>query len=465
MPKKPPVITPPPQTLPHDGIFSRIWATIMAILTLLTNRFRLPPSPSLSDWRGLTMGHRGCRTNLDIPENSLVSFMFAIEQGADAIELDCSLTKDGVIVCMHDNTVDRTCHGSGYVKDMTFQLINQLSFRPTGRTQAEQEPIEPEADKRARWNSAEYYLDSPKLATTPSADHSSNNSTITSTKKSIKLPVRTPGGRPWKPSIEYPHSLTTLSVQSNNAWFTPSLSGPPSLEQVILLAIHYKVRVMIEIKEFTNTPLLCEQLHALYQKYPYLLNHSYCASFNPFHLYSLRCINPNIATCFLYCRDAIEWYRLDQSHEMELPYLLNIRPFRWAADQLLLYVAPRALIHFVQPSAVGVHNQLLTLELCESMRALDILVDVWCVNRINEAIHWREQGCLITTDYLFPHYAQPQTPMTDVRLLRAINKASTIKVTQDEMKERGAFNFNVNHGSPKLVNSTIRPRVPVHISN
>ena len=47
------------------------------------------------------------------PENTLDAFLLAIEQGADGIELDVQLSKDGVPVVIHDETVDRVTGQSG----------------------------------------------------------------------------------------------------------------------------------------------------------------------------------------------------------------------------------------------------------------------------------------------------------------------------------------------------------------
>lgn len=52
------------------------------------------------------LAHRGARAHA--PENTLPAFNLALEQGADAIETDLRITRDRVIVCIHDATVDRT---------------------------------------------------------------------------------------------------------------------------------------------------------------------------------------------------------------------------------------------------------------------------------------------------------------------------------------------------------------------
>lgn len=70
-------------------------------------------------------GHRGAKGMY--PENSLLSFEKAIEQGVEGLELDVHMTKDGEIVVIHDENLERTTDGSGYIKDMTLEEIKQFS--------------------------------------------------------------------------------------------------------------------------------------------------------------------------------------------------------------------------------------------------------------------------------------------------------------------------------------------------
>ncbi|MDV3103417.1 glycerophosphodiester phosphodiesterase family protein [Thermococcus waiotapuensis] len=74
----------------------------------------------------LVLGHRGYSEKY--PENTLLAFRKAIEAGADGIELDVWLTKDGEVVVIHDETVDRTSNGSGKVKEMTLAELRELDF-------------------------------------------------------------------------------------------------------------------------------------------------------------------------------------------------------------------------------------------------------------------------------------------------------------------------------------------------
>ncbi|HIT91051.1 MAG TPA: glycerophosphodiester phosphodiesterase [Candidatus Merdenecus merdavium] len=62
------------------------------------------------------------------PENTLEAFSLAMEQGAEGIELDVQLTKDGEVVVIHDETIDRTSNGKGAVRDYTLKELKALSF-------------------------------------------------------------------------------------------------------------------------------------------------------------------------------------------------------------------------------------------------------------------------------------------------------------------------------------------------
>lgn len=71
------------------------------------------------------MAHRGNRVRY--PENTLTAFKQAIADGADILETDVHLTADGVLVCIHDSTVDRTTDGSGRVAAMRLDEIRRFN--------------------------------------------------------------------------------------------------------------------------------------------------------------------------------------------------------------------------------------------------------------------------------------------------------------------------------------------------
>ncbi|HIV62971.1 MAG TPA: glycerophosphodiester phosphodiesterase [Candidatus Butyricicoccus avistercoris] len=62
------------------------------------------------------------------PENTLEAFKLAIKQGAEGIELDVQLTKDGEVVVIHDETIDRVSNKTGFVKDYTLAELREFSF-------------------------------------------------------------------------------------------------------------------------------------------------------------------------------------------------------------------------------------------------------------------------------------------------------------------------------------------------
>ena len=72
----------------------------------------------------LKIGHRGAK-GLE-PENTLLSFQKAIEIGVDGIELDVRLTSDGELIVIHDETIDRTSNGTGFVNQFSLREIKKF---------------------------------------------------------------------------------------------------------------------------------------------------------------------------------------------------------------------------------------------------------------------------------------------------------------------------------------------------
>lgn len=72
----------------------------------------------------MVMAHRG--GSVLGPESTLATYQRAIDAGVDWLELDVQLSKDGVLVVFHDETVDRTTNGTGAVADLTFDELRKL---------------------------------------------------------------------------------------------------------------------------------------------------------------------------------------------------------------------------------------------------------------------------------------------------------------------------------------------------
>ncbi|WP_048600940.1 glycerophosphodiester phosphodiesterase [Rubeoparvulum massiliense] len=83
--------------------------------------------------------HRGSKGTH--PENTMAAFREAVRLGADGIELDVHLTRDKQVVVIHDEKVDRTTNGTGFVKDHSLQELKQLDAGSWFHPSYEQETI------------------------------------------------------------------------------------------------------------------------------------------------------------------------------------------------------------------------------------------------------------------------------------------------------------------------------------
>src|SRR5690625_1327821 len=72
------------------------------------------------------VAHRGA--SIGWPEHTLAAYDLALQEGADGVECDVRLTRDGHLVCVHDRRVDRTSTGAGLVSEMTLAQLRQLDY-------------------------------------------------------------------------------------------------------------------------------------------------------------------------------------------------------------------------------------------------------------------------------------------------------------------------------------------------
>ncbi|MCX2728265.1 glycerophosphodiester phosphodiesterase family protein [Thermomicrobium sp. 4228-Ro] len=87
---------------------------------------RVVHHPFFRRWprRPWIIAHRGA-SGL-VPENTLTAFVLAAEQGADFVELDLRITRDGHLVVCHDATLERTTDGRGFVHEHTLAELQRL---------------------------------------------------------------------------------------------------------------------------------------------------------------------------------------------------------------------------------------------------------------------------------------------------------------------------------------------------
>lgn len=74
--------------------------------------------------KSLNIAHRGFSGKY--PENTMLAFKKAVEVGCQGIETDLHITKDGVIVICHDETIDRTTNGSGFIRDYNYKELSNF---------------------------------------------------------------------------------------------------------------------------------------------------------------------------------------------------------------------------------------------------------------------------------------------------------------------------------------------------
>ncbi|MFD7652423.1 glycerophosphodiester phosphodiesterase family protein [Actinosynnema sp. NPDC059797] len=72
------------------------------------------------------VAHRGASARR--PEHTLAAYELALDEGADGLECDVRLTRDGHLVCVHDPVIDRTSDGTGRVSTMALADLRRRDF-------------------------------------------------------------------------------------------------------------------------------------------------------------------------------------------------------------------------------------------------------------------------------------------------------------------------------------------------
>lgn len=80
----------------------------------------------LQDEKPVILAHQGAAGHA--PSNTLEAFELGLKQGGDIIELDVHMTKDGVVVVSHDETIDRLTNGKGLIREMTLAELRAYDF-------------------------------------------------------------------------------------------------------------------------------------------------------------------------------------------------------------------------------------------------------------------------------------------------------------------------------------------------
>jgi glycerophosphoryl diester phosphodiesterase len=92
------------------------------------------------------VAHRG--SSDDAPEHTLAAYKRALDAGADALECDVRLTKDGHLVCVHDRRIDRTSNGRGILSTLELAELTELDWGSWRDTWEDfEDPEMPDRDK------------------------------------------------------------------------------------------------------------------------------------------------------------------------------------------------------------------------------------------------------------------------------------------------------------------------------
>lgn len=134
-------------------------------LLALTEAMKLFKDPNYKKVWAMT--HRAHTTDLTIPENSISSVSAAIKSGAEIIECDTHVTKDGVVVVCHDQTINATTNGSGDITKMTFEEIQKYYLKDRNGNLTDEKIPTLEAFLKAGRGKIYFNLDySPRTAST-----------------------------------------------------------------------------------------------------------------------------------------------------------------------------------------------------------------------------------------------------------------------------------------------------------
>ncbi|MEV4810163.1 glycerophosphodiester phosphodiesterase [Micromonospora avicenniae] len=113
----------------------------------------------------LVFAHRGA--SYDLPEHTLAAYLRALAEGADGLECDVRLTRDGHLVCVHDRRLNRTSNGHGLVSARTLAQLEELDFGSWHPGCVPGEGDEPPDDSHTRLLTLERLLDAVLAAGRP----------------------------------------------------------------------------------------------------------------------------------------------------------------------------------------------------------------------------------------------------------------------------------------------------------
>jgi glycerophosphoryl diester phosphodiesterase len=171
----------------------------------------------------------------------------------------------------------------------------------------------------------------------------------------------------------------------------------PTLEEVLVLlekeAPHMKC--MIEVKERTHISAMCHALKDLYNTHPWMYKRCFVASFNPFILYGLRKLDPNIVLSFLFI-DNWSSHLLKNAKDMKIriPFWIEYNfPLRYLVDDLVWMMGTtQAGLHFLGANISACEVKALNENQIRYDRSKGIITSTWVANNEQQKEWLLQQG-------------------------------------------------------------------------
>jgi glycerophosphoryl diester phosphodiesterase len=203
--------------------------------------------------RPAVVAHRGA--SAIEAEHTLAAYRRALDDGADGLECDVRLTRDGVLVCVHDRKVDRTSTGRGVVSTLELSDLNELDF---GKWHREANDDDPDPLLTASW-------EAPDLDRTSVLTLERLLATVVEVDRPVRLAIETKHPTRYAGLVESTlvetlagFGLTTLDGSSKDQVQVMSFA-PAGLRRIRQLApdlptVHLMKRVPLRYREGTVSP-------------------------------------------------------------------------------------------------------------------------------------------------------------------------------------------------------------------
>ncbi|MBU5595102.1 glycerophosphodiester phosphodiesterase [Amphibacillus sp. MSJ-3] len=107
----------------NKGINLLLVSSMLLAGSYIVGKSEIEPEPAIVD-SPKVIAHRGANDRFN--ESTITAYKIAAKDDVDALEIDLRMTADGVLIAMHDETIDRTTNGRGSVSDYSLEEIKEF---------------------------------------------------------------------------------------------------------------------------------------------------------------------------------------------------------------------------------------------------------------------------------------------------------------------------------------------------